>query len=101
MMSKNRREHIQKEIETVEKKKEFLKNQEKVLMREEKELERRARSHRLIEWGAMLKSHLSRPLILDNDQIMEILNVAFSLSGTRIVLDRMISEAEKRCVEEI
>lgn len=42
-----------------------------------------ARTHRLRTRGAMLESVLTKPLLLTDDDVLELLQFAFSQSGTR------------------
>ncbi len=96
-----KKEDIQKDIERAERKQRYLMGQEKLLLKQAKELERRNRSRRLIERGAILEEYLKQPLILPNDQIIEILNEAFSLTGTRVILENIIREAEERAANSV
>lgn len=100
-MPKKTKKEIQEKINTLEQKKSFLQGQEKILMKEEKELERRARSHRLIERGAMLESYLIRPALLSNDQVKIILEKVFSTRIAELMIEEMIKKAEEQCTEEI
>ena len=68
--------------------------QEKILMRQVKELDRKKRSHRLIERGAILEKFLKSPLLITNEQITEILKVAFSDGRTERLLNEYIRIAE-------
>ena len=48
-------------------------NQVKKLLQKQKETERRARTRRLIERGALLESFLAEPETITNEQVKEIL----------------------------
>ena len=48
-------------------------NQVKRLTQRQTEAERKARTRRLIEWGALLESFLAEPETLSNEQVKEIL----------------------------
>ena len=48
-------------------------NQAKRLIQKQKEVERRARTRRLIERGALLESFLAEPEALSNEQVRDIL----------------------------
>ena len=91
-----RKEDIQKDIEMARRKQQYLMDQEKILMKQEKQLKRKERTRRLIERGAILEKYLKQPLILSNDQVVEILNEAFSLTGTRELLENIIRENIKK-----
>lgn len=59
-----------------------------------KQLTRKERTHRLCTRGAMLESFLTRPEVLTDDDVMEILKQAFSQTGMKEV----VSESVKRRV---
>jgi len=99
-MSKRTKEEIQREIETAKTKLHYLSDQEKILLRQEKQFDRKARTRRLIERGAILEKYLNQPLILSNDQVVEILNEAFSLTGTKEILERLIRETRQRISDD-
>ena len=99
-MSKRTKEEIQKKIETAQTKLHYLSDQEKILLRQEKQFDRKARTRRLIERGAILEKYLKQPLILSNDQVVEILNEAFSLTGTKEILERLIRETKQRISDD-
>ena len=75
-------------------------DKEKILMREEKQLERKERTRRLIERGAMVEKYLVSPLVLSNEQVAEILLFAFSDWRVREVVEKSVSEAMKKISEE-
>ena len=100
-MSKRTKEEIQKEIDTAKTKLRYLSDQEKILLRQEKQFDHKARTRRLIERGAILDKYLKQPLILSNDQVVEILNEAFSLTGTREILERLIRETRQRISDDV
>ena len=54
-----------------------LANQKKKLMQQHKEQERKARTKRLIERGAILEGFISNAETLTNEQVKELLQVAF------------------------
>ncbi|MDL2258166.1 DUF3847 domain-containing protein [Eubacteriales bacterium OttesenSCG-928-K08] len=64
-MSKTTKERIQSVQEQIRQ----LENQKKRLLQEQKEQERKARTKRLIERGAILESFVSDASALTNDQI--------------------------------
>ena len=99
-MSKRTKEEIQMKIETAQTKLHYLLDQEKILLRQEKQFDRKARTRRLIERGAILEKYLKQPLILSNDQIIEILNEVFSLTETREILERTIRDAWQRVADD-
>ncbi len=77
-----------------------LENERKVLLREEKELKRKERSHRLIVRGAILEKHLKKPLILTDEDISTLLDLAFLLDPVDKQLDRLITDRETMIVNQ-
>ena len=63
-------------IESIKTKIQQLENQRKQLIQQQKQQERKARTRRLIERGAILESFVSNPENLSNDQIKTILTNA-------------------------
>ena len=53
-----------------------LQNKKKKLLNQKKEAERKERTHRLIERGAILESLLEHPEKYNNEQIKELLEIA-------------------------
>ena len=94
------KEQLHKNLEQARKRRKYLSDQEKVLVREARELNRRQRTRRLIERGAILEKYLKKPLILSNDQVQELLGTVFSLTGTKMALEQIIAEAEMRVLHE-
>ena len=58
-------------------------HEEKILEHQMKQLTRKERTHRLCTRGAMLESFLTRPEVLTDDDVMEILKQAFSQTGIK------------------
>jgi len=63
-------------IESVKEKISQLENQKKKLLTQQKEHDRKARTHRLIERGALLESLIDNAETLTNDEIKAILQTA-------------------------
>jgi len=63
-------------IESVKEKISQLENQKKKLLIQQKEHDRKARTHRLIERGALLESLIDNAETLTNDEIKSILQIA-------------------------
>ena len=87
-------EKLNWELEKSEKKLRKAINDEKALQYQLKQLTRKERTHRLCTRGAMLESFLTRPEVLTDDDVMEILKQAFSQTGMKEV----VSESVKRRV---
>ena len=84
-------ETIQAEIEKNEKLKKYYERQVKVI---EKglipELNRKARTNRLCTRAGMLESFIPHPELLSNDQIMELLKIAFRQKEVQDALQEMV-----------
>ena len=61
---------------------------------EEKGLRRKERNHRIFTRGGMLEAFLLEPLLLTDDQVHEILTVAFRSLEVDALLKAMIREAK-------
>ena len=78
MSRKQERSKLEERITVAEQKEKRYVDQMKILHREKTELERKKRNHRLFTRGAMLESFLRRPLVLTDDQVFQLLKIAFS-----------------------
>ena len=76
-------EALNQEIEKTEKKLRWAQQEEKRLTHQAKALTRKERTHRLCTRGAMLESFLTRPEVLTDDDVMDILKQAFSQTGMK------------------
>ena len=71
-------ESLQNELEKAERKKKYYEQQEKILTRKViPKLTRAERTNRLCTRAGMLESFLVHPELLSNDQVMDLLKVAF------------------------
>ena len=70
-------EELTAEMERSEKQLHYWQDQEKILRHRVSELTRRERTNRLCIRAGMLESFLEKPEQLTNDQVMELLKVAF------------------------
>ena len=61
---------------------------------EEKGLRRKERNHRIFTRGGMLEAFLLEPLLLTDDQVHEILTVAFRSPEVDALLKAMIRDAK-------
>ena len=96
----DRKEELKQRREREEKLLKAFCDREKMLMKEEKQLERKERTRRLIERGAMVEKYLVSPLILSNEQVAEILLFAFSDQRVREVVEKKVAEAKERILGE-
>ena len=73
----------------------YYQHREKILERQMSELNRRERVHRLCTRAGMLESFLIAPEELTNDQVMELLKIAFRQSEVALALAKMIHDLQK------
>ena len=59
-------------------------------------LTRNARTYYLCTKGAMLKSSLSNPKLLTEDEVMAVSKIAFYQPNMKNVLEKMVAESEVR-----
>lgn len=69
---------IEERIENIDERLEQLKNQKKELLAKQREQDRKARTRRLIERGAILEQYLMEPENLTNEEVGEIVKYAFN-----------------------
>ena len=70
----------------------YYKHREKILERRMSELNRRERVHRLCTRAGMLESFLVCPGELTDDQVMELLKIAFRQPEVALALAKMIHD---------
>ena len=88
--TKTQRE-LETAIEKAEKKKKYYEHWEKILKKKViPELTRKARTNRLCTRAGMLESFLVHPEFLTNDQVMELLRIAFRQKEVKDALAKMI-----------
>jgi len=87
-------EELTAEMERSVKQLHYWQDQEKILRHQISELTRRERTNRLCIRAGMLESFLGKPEQLSNDQVMELLKVAFRQPEVIQTLKKMLeSEA--------
>jgi len=88
-------EELTAEMERSEKQLHYWEDQEKILRHRVSELTRRERTNRLCIRAGMLELFLEKPEQLTNDQVMELLKVAFRQPEVIQILRKMLkSEAD-------
>ena len=88
-------EQISSEIERSEKERRYYEQQEKILTRKVMpQLTRSARTNRLCTRAGMLESFLGKPELLSNDQVMDLLKIAFRQKPVQEALLAMLKEAD-------
>ena len=84
-------EALQTELEKAEQKKKYYEQQEKILRRKViPKLTRAERTNRLCTRAGMLESFLVHPAPLSNDQVMDLLKIAFRQKEVKEALDEML-----------
>ena len=85
------REELQTELEKAERKKKYYEQQEKILTRKViPKLTRAERTNRLCIRAGMLESFLVHPELLSNDQVMDLLKIAFRQTEVKEALNEML-----------
>lgn len=84
-------ESLQSELDKAERKKKYYEQQEKILTRKViPKLTRAERTNRLCTRAGMLESFLVHPELLSNDQVMDLLKIAFRQKEVIEALDEML-----------
>jgi len=85
------REELQAELDKAERKKKYYEQQEKILSRKViPQLTRKERTNRLCTRAGMLESFLVHPELLTNDQVMDLLRIAFRQKEVKDALAEML-----------
>ena len=88
--------YLRSEKNKAEQKLRSCQHREKILERRMSELNRRERVHRLCTRAGMLESFLIAPEELTNDQVMELLKIAFRQPEVALALAKMIHDLQER-----
>ena len=93
------REELQAEIEKAERRRKYYEQQEKILSRKViPKLTRVERTNRLCTRAGMLESFLVHPELLSNDQVMDLLKIAFRQKEVNETLNEMLKTVtEETC----
>ena len=83
MSNEQERNELEQRILAAEGKEKHYADQMKILKREQSQLERKKRNHRIFTRGAMLESFLRKPLLLTDDQVFQLLKIAFNSPEVR------------------
>ena len=78
MSREQERSKLEERITGAKQKEKRYADQMKILHREKAELDRKKRNHRLFTRGAMLESFMRKPLLMTDDQVFQLLKIAFS-----------------------
>lgn len=87
--------YLRSEKAKAEQKLRSCQHREKILERRMSELNRRERVHRLCTRAGMLESFLIAPEELTNDQVMELLKIAFRQPEVALALAKMIHDLQE------
>ena len=93
---KNNLSYLRSEKAKAEQKLRSCQHREKILERQMSELNRRERVHRLCTRAGMLESFLVCPGELTDDQVMELLKIAFRQPEVALALAKMIHDLQER-----
>ena len=89
------REELEAEIQKYEQKKHYYEQREKILRNKViPQLTRSARTNRLCTRAGMLERFLVVPELLTNDQVMQLLKIAFRQKEVKEALEEMLKTAE-------
>ncbi len=84
-------ESLQAELEKAERRKKYYEQQEKILRQKViPKLTRTERTNRLCTRAGMLESFLVHPELLTNDQVMDLLKIAFRQKEVNETLNEML-----------
>ena len=78
----------------------YYKQQDKMLQSEIKRLTRNERTHRLCTRGGMVEAFIQEPEKLSDDQVMELLTVAFRQAEVTALLQNMLGETKANPLPE-
>ena len=78
----------------------YYKQQDKMLQSEIKRLTRNERTHRLCTRGGMIEAFIQEPEKLSDDQVMELLTVAFRQPVVSDLLQKMLEETKANPLPE-
>ena len=78
----------------------YYKQQDKMLQSEIKRLTRNERTHRLCTRGGMIEAFIQEPEKLSDDQVMELLSVAFRQPEVSGLLQKMLEEVKTKPLPE-
>ena len=78
----------------------YYKQQDKMLQSEIKRLTRNERTHRLCTRGGMVEAFIQEPEKLTDDQVMELLTIAFRQPEVSEILQKMLEEVKAKPLPE-
>lgn len=90
---------IEQKIQRTEKEIARLEHQKKIKQHEAKQLERNRRNRRIFIRGGMLEHFMQRPLLLNDDQVYRLLQMAFNTEAVKVLEKALISEAAQAVIQ--
>ena len=96
MTRKDKLKQLDEQIISMEEELRYFQQKEKIAKSEIRRLTRKDRTHRLCVRGGMLEHFLQEPELLSDDQVQELLTVAFRQDAVVLRLRRMITVAKSR-----
>ncbi|MCD7785738.1 MAG: DUF3847 domain-containing protein [Oscillospiraceae bacterium] len=85
-------EKLNRDIYATQKKLKAAMDKEKILTNEMRRLTRSERTHRLCTRGGMLETFLKEPMLLSDDDVMELLTTVFNEMGVQEKLNILIEK---------
>ena len=85
---------LREELEYADERLHYYRQQEKITQSEIRRLTRCERTHRLCTRGGMVESFIKKPELLTDDQVMELLTLAFRQPEVSERLQEMLREVE-------
>lgn len=92
--------NLEKQIQQTEMEITRLEHQRKIKQHEAKQLERKRRNHRIFTRGGMLESFMQCPLLLTDEQVYRLLQIAFRTEAVQALEQALITEAEQAVEDE-
>ena len=100
MTNEQEKSRLAERIAAAEGKEKRYADQMKILQREQAQLDRKKRNHRIFTRGAMLESFLRKPLILSDEQVFQLLKIAFGSPNVQSQETAFIKEAIRGTSQE-
>ena len=88
------REEFENDSGFLQGRRKYYDHQEKILRKKMQGLTRAERTHQLCTRGAMLEGFLQEPDLLTDDQVKELLRIAFRQKDVREALEKILKDAE-------
>ena len=96
MTKKKNSQSISEELSRTEEKIKYLQQQKKILSRQQTEQRRKERTHRLCTFGGMIEGFLKEPDIFSEDEVYDLLKLAFAQPNVDAVLRNLLRQKTKQ-----